>query len=181
MAKPLAYIAGVLAIAGIFLTIFLYKFGFWNCDVEKFTLGNTTYASYWFSAVFGIGKVEDGVVSANPLYGIGFFQDLAGILMLVGGILCLTHSKTLAIIGGVCILAGVLLWVLIFPEIAKTFIENLMGNPDLITFSSLFSGSQNYVNFLTEYTVTFRAGYGLYVESIAGILGIVGAFVGSDR
>jgi hypothetical protein len=179
MARPIALIAGLIAIAVAVLSIFIETFGFFNVSITSTPLfGTPTTASMWYNSLWGYYDYgDDKIIYASEKS----TEMAAGILMILGGVLCLLQKKTPALLGGILILAGLGLWTLVAADKFVEFIESFGASADDYTILDLFSGEESWNVIFFTLKLEWGIGYGYYGMAAAGVLGLVGSSAGSDK
>ncbi len=143
MKKPLAFFGGLIAVVGFVLSIFLELFAYYNDPIG------------WYGALGGYNTGID----INEYYGETMFL-VAGIIVALGGVMCLTQGKGLAAIGGILVIGGCAFW----------YFALTNSLPGVGTFDfSIFWESNNA-----------RIGYGWITSAAGGLIGLIGAFTGKD-
>lgn len=169
MGRPIALIAGLVAILSAVLSLFLEMFGWWNMQlIYDPIIGSTTTTPFWYNAFWGN---YNGGSDEFTYFSEESTQMICGVLVCIGGILCMFQKKTAAIIGAVLIFAGIGLWLANFADMAKDLFESWGGDPDDIDLTKFFSGETTFL----FWTLTWRVGYGFYMAIGSGLLALVGA------
>ncbi len=165
MGRPLALIGGLLALAGAILGLFMSFGGWWILEMRIFNAESTAY----FNAFWGS---YDSISDETVYIAEEMVKAASGILVVLGGILCLFQKKSLAAIGGILILAGIGLWALNFADMSKDFFDfiNLSGE---VGFLEMFRGSREGPLGLIK--VSWTIGPGLIMTLAGGILGLIGS------
>jgi phage-related minor tail protein len=171
MSKVLALIGGLIALTAAILSIFVGIFGFWNITLTVDPIiGNTTTTESWFNAFWGS---YNGSNEKMVIYSEQSVEAVSGLLIVLGGVLCLFQKKTATLIGGILILAGLGLWTLNFIDNAKEMVSQLGGSASDLNFSEFFTGQRQWL--AGVFTLNWHLGYGYYMALGGAILALVGA------
>ena len=134
--RILGFIGGFFAIVGIVASLFIEYLSWY------------TNGSVWVNA---IGGGSAGIIPSP----IDIMPFIAGIVALLGAILCFIPKKLTCLIGGLLVLIGAGLF--------------------------LFGATANFSNFgLFWASATIHIGYGWMATVLGGLLGFIGTFVGED-
>jgi len=139
------------------LSIFIGSLGWYTFEA----LGQT----YWLNAIGGsglngevLGYIPDDFSNTGTILWM-----VAGILSVVGGILCLTQGKAASVLGGVIAIGGCFVFFYIIP------------------FATSFGVSAPEFNF--DYfwpSDNAHIGYGWIITAAGGLIGLIGGFTGED-
>ena len=149
----IAFIGGLIALAGIILSLFVDQFGWWNFYTIS---NNNVVGSDFLTGFYG---------NADNAFNEELTYLIPGILASLGALMCLTSNKYLAIIGSVLIFAGVGMFLILLgdsdaADLADALDTNIFWDRFGIEIAGNFTG------------VRWQLGYGLMTVAAGGIIGL---------
>ena len=144
----IAIVGGIVAILGVGLSIFIKELGWWN------VLSGEEYTTTWTSAFFG---------NTDPYFADEFNYLLPGIIAALGGLLCLFGNKMLSIVGGVVIIAGIIVFIVLLP-----------GSNTFLGLAEAFDKSPYWD---TGIIYKWRLGIGFFITCGGAVLALLGGLL----
>jgi hypothetical protein len=151
----IAIFGGIVAILGIVLSIFIKELGWWN--LLAIIGSDVNYTDIFTTAFFG----DNSVYFNSELTYL-----LPGIIAGVGGLLCLPGNKFLSLVGGVAVLAGIVVFMILLGDSWVGDVAELAGN-------SPFWGGVLFFK--------WRLGIGFFITGGGGLLAIIGAAIAPKK
>ena len=151
-----AVFGGIIVLLGVFLSLFIEELGWYNWDL--------IISRGWINS-FGGSGVHAGSDIDYEYFPEDIIDMLSGILAVAGGLLLLTRSRGMCILGAIIVLVGC--GIFLYDLAQNNFLNNLA---DYIADGNWFWNEKTVIN-ITYY---MRIGYGWIMTGAGGIIGLIG-------